>query len=50
MKEQLIKKIIAKIYQCNMQLTYHVEGFGYAKYKSDDAYVARLIFASDENI
>ena len=27
---------------------YHIEGFGYAKYKSDDAYVARMIFTSDE--
>ena len=44
------ENIIAKIYQCNMQLKYHVEGFGYAKYKSDDAYVARLIFASDKDI
>lgn len=27
--------------------TYMVEGFGYAKYKSDDAYVARLLFRKD---
>jgi cyclopropane fatty-acyl-phospholipid synthase-like methyltransferase len=27
--------------------TYMVEGFGYAKYKSDDAYIARLLFRKD---
>ncbi len=27
---------------------YHREGLGYAKYKNDDAYVARTIFTSDE--
>lgn len=43
------ENIIAKIIQSNMNLIYHIEGFGYAKYKSDDAYVARMIFASDEH-
>lgn len=43
------EKIIAKIIQSNMYLIYHIEGFGYAKYKSDDAYVARMIFTSDNN-
>ena len=43
------EKIIAKVIQSNMKLSYHVEGFGYAKYKSDDAYVARMIFTSDNN-
>ena len=29
------EKIIAKIIQSDMNLAYHIEGFGYAKYKSD---------------
>lgn len=28
----------------NMHMTYFTEGFGYAKYKNDDAHVARFIF------
>ena len=43
------ENIIAKIIQSHMKLTYHIEGFGYAKYKSDDAYVARMIFNSDKH-
>ena len=43
------EKIIAKIIQSDMNLAYHIEGFGYAKYKSDDAYVARMVFTSDKH-
>lgn len=33
-----------KFQQVGFQVMYHVEGLGYAKYKNDDAYVARTIF------
>ena len=31
----------------NLKITYSVEGVGYAKYKDDDAYVSRMIFAKN---
>ena len=38
--EQLFKNF-------NLNITYSVEGLGYAKYKDDDAYVSRMIFAKN---
>lgn len=37
------KKLISKLKTFKMNVNYHIEGQGYAKYKSDDAYVARMI-------
>ena len=36
-------KTLAKLLFGGFSLEYYVEGFGYAKYKDDDAYVARII-------
>ena len=38
--------LINKALKIGFELTYQVEGFGFAKYRSDDAYVARIIFRS----
>ena len=36
--------VVAKGNHLGFSCEYFVEGFGYAKYKSDDAHVARIIF------
>jgi SAM-dependent methyltransferase len=36
--------IVARTAKYSLSTIYAVEGFGYAKYKNDDAYVSRLIF------
>ena len=36
--------LIAKFSRLGFKVNYHVEGTGFAKYKTDDAYVARLVF------
>ena len=38
--------LINKALKIGFDLSYLVEGFGFAKYRSDDAYVARVIFTS----
>lgn len=35
---------LGRAQQCGLTLEYFVEGFGYAKYKQDDAHVARCLF------
>ena len=37
------KQLISKLDKMGMIINYFIEGQGYAKYKNDDAYVARLI-------
>lgn len=37
--------VLAKAVQLGMAIDYFVEGFGYAKYGSDDAHVARCLFS-----
>ncbi|MCP8895358.1 class I SAM-dependent methyltransferase [Shinella daejeonensis] len=36
--------LVAEAARMGLRCSYAVEGFGFAKYKSDDAYVARMIF------
>ena len=38
------KNLITKFSRLGYEVNYHVEGIGFAKYKIDDAYVARLVF------
>jgi SAM-dependent methyltransferase len=38
-------ELFRKASQLRFSLDYFVEGFGYAKYRSDDAYVARCLFS-----
>lgn len=40
--------LITEMVEHGFTATYMVEGFGYAKYKNDDAYVARLLFRKDK--
>lgn len=40
--------LITEMAERGFTTTYMVEGFGYAKYKSDDAHVARLLFQKDK--
>lgn len=35
--------VIARAQSCGFAVSYSVEGFGFAKYREDDAYVARLV-------
>lgn len=37
-----------KFMQAGFDIEYHVEGLGYAKYKNDNAYVARTIFRKEK--
>jgi hypothetical protein len=34
---------MAKLHHSGFAVDYYVEGFGFAKYKADDAYVARVV-------
>tara|TARA_B100000686_G_C16651577_1_gene895860 strand:- start:239 stop:736 length:498 start_codon:yes stop_codon:yes gene_type:complete len=38
------KNLIKKFSRLGYEVNYHVEGIGFAKYKIDDAHVARLVF------